>query len=292
MQSFPDTPSPAPARSSSLHDMLHASNPRVLVAAHRGSWRSAPENSLAALRAAVDQGADIVELDVRATNDGVFVLLHDPTLDRTTTGHGNVADAQFSSVRRASLKMREGGRQPIALGEWLPTLSQALEAARDRIVVNLDIKARTHTEAISRLVIAAGMADQVFLKAQIDSEADIAKVQSHPLFGRVPFVPMMHARPGEFVGQLRAIARLRPPMYEVSFSAFDDLREGLAELRRQGARLWVNTIECSHSLHYNDGNALDDPAAVWGALVELGVGAIQTDEVERLVAYLAGLSRR
>lgn len=265
---------------------------RTLIAAHRGSWRSAPENSLAALRAAIDEGADIVELDVRATCDGVLVLLHDPTLDRTSTARGRVADAHFSEVRHAVLKMGGATRQPLVSGERLPTLSQALEMARDRIVVNLDIKAPTQTEAISRLVLASGMATQVFVKAQIDSEADVARTRAHPLFGRVAFVPMMHARPGLFTSQLRAMAPLRPPMYEVSFAALDDLRDGLPELRRQGARLWVNTIEASYSVDFHDRRALQDPDGVWGALLDCGVGAIQTDEVRSLSAYLAERAAR
>jgi len=291
MQSAMSLPDPAP--SMSVHALLHPSNPRVLIAAHRGSWHSAPENSLSALRAAIEEGADIVELDVRATSDGVFVLLHDPSLDRTSNKTGNVANASFVNARRAALKMRDGGRQPLAPDDRLPTLSQALEVARDRIVVNLDIKVSAHTDQISRLILAAGMADQVFLKAKIESEADIRKVQSHPLFGRVAFVPMMHAHPGRFSSDLRAIAGLHPPMYEViGFSSIDDLREGAAELRRQEARLWVNTIECSHALDYNDGNALKDPPSVWGALVDAGVGAIQTDEVASLDAYLRERSKR
>lgn len=277
---------------SSLRDLLHTSNGCTLIAAHRGFWRAAPENSLAALRAAIDEGADIVELDVRATSDGVLVLLHDPTLDRTSSASGRVADTHFSALRGAVLKMGSGTGQPLVAGELLPTLSQALEVARDRIAVNLDIKATAQTEAISRLVIASGMAAQVFVKAQIDSEADVARIRAHPLFGRVAFVPMIHARPGQFIGQLRSIAPLRPPMYEVSFAALDDLREGLPELRRQGARLWVNTIEASYSADFHDRRALQDPDGVWGALLDCGVGAIQTDEVRLLCAYLAGRGAR
>ena len=284
---------PDPTCSTSVRALLHPSNPRILIAAHRGSWHSAPENSLSALRAAIEEGADIVELDVRATSDGVFVLLHDPSLDRTSTVGGHVANTPFVNARRALLKMRDGGSQPLAHGDWLPTLSRALEVARDRIVVNLDIKVAAQTDQISRLILGAGMAHQVFLKAKIESEADIQKVQSHPLFGRVAFVPMMHARSGQFSSDLRMMARLHSPMYEVvNFSSLEDLLEGRAELQRQKARLWVNTIACSHSLGYNDGNALQDPDSVWGALVDSGVGAIQTDEVASLDAYLQRRPKR
>ncbi|MGN5956356.1 glycerophosphodiester phosphodiesterase family protein [Sphingobacterium lactis] len=63
----------------------------VLVVAHRGDWRNASENSLKAIDYAIDMGVDIIELDVQRTFDRKFILMHDKTLDRTTTGKGVVA---------------------------------------------------------------------------------------------------------------------------------------------------------------------------------------------------------
>src|SRR5690349_5804539 len=74
-----------------LNDFYHHPE-RVLVAAHRSAHLVHPENSLAAIRDAIAIGADIIEVDVRKTKDGVYVLLHDEKIDRTTTAKGAVSN--------------------------------------------------------------------------------------------------------------------------------------------------------------------------------------------------------
>src|SRR5688500_19729358 len=63
-------------------------DPRPLVIAHRGCWRQPAENSLAAIAACAALGVDMVEIDLRQTKDGVIVLLHDDSLERTTSLSG------------------------------------------------------------------------------------------------------------------------------------------------------------------------------------------------------------
>lgn len=72
---------------------------QVLVAAHRGDWRYAPENSMAAIENAIKMGVDIVEIDIQKTKDGKLILMHDGTLDRTTTGKGKIADWTLDSIK-------------------------------------------------------------------------------------------------------------------------------------------------------------------------------------------------
>lgn len=62
----------------------------IMVSAHRGYWKDCPENSLPAIQAAIDLGADMVEFDITTTDDGTLYLLHDWGLDRLTDGHGVV----------------------------------------------------------------------------------------------------------------------------------------------------------------------------------------------------------
>ena len=72
-------------------------NKEITVVAHRADWRYAPENSLAAIESSIRLGADVVELDVQKTKDGQLILMHDKTLDRTTTGKGKVAEWTLDS---------------------------------------------------------------------------------------------------------------------------------------------------------------------------------------------------
>ena len=99
---------------------------RTLVAAHRGGAALAPENSLAAFRNALALGADIVEFDMHLTRDGEVVVIHDPTLDRTTTMTGAVRDHTLVELAAAKLKNRDG----TTTSEQVPRFSEVLDLLR------------------------------------------------------------------------------------------------------------------------------------------------------------------
>lgn len=267
-------------------EMLHPDHARVLVAAHRGAWKCAPENSLAAIEVAAELGADIVECDVRATRDGVLVLLHDATLDRMTDLEGEVADIDWPELRQSRLRQSSGGAEHPLTSHRPATLAEALECARGRVLLNVDTKAGELVDEVARATLEAGMVDQVFVKAFVETPADIDALRASPFFGRVPFVPMLKVKDGNLRSTLERLACWRFPMYEVEFTRLSELEEARFELWRQQARLWVNTIQVSHSLNFCDQRALMDPDAVWGALLDVGVRAIQTDEVGALLHYL------
>lgn len=103
------------------------------MVAHRGASARVPENTLAAFEAAVADGADVVELDVRLTEDGIPVVLHDPDVSSTTDGSGYVHELTLAEVKRLDASHGEGE------GQEIPTLAEALETIRG-IGVNLEIK--------------------------------------------------------------------------------------------------------------------------------------------------------
>src|SRR5262249_59307691 len=96
--------------------------PRVI--AHRGAKATSPENTLASIRQAVAEGATWIEFDVKLTSDGHPILMHDPTLDRTTNGKGNVAETTLAAIRELDAGSWFGGR---FAREKVPTLEEALE---------------------------------------------------------------------------------------------------------------------------------------------------------------------
>lgn len=98
-----------------------------LVGAHRGGALLWPENSLLAFRNALALGVDFIETDVHLTADGETVILHDPTLDRTTTGSGAVRDVRLADLAPLRLRTADG----IPTGEGIPTLAQVLDLVRD-----------------------------------------------------------------------------------------------------------------------------------------------------------------
>ena len=110
-----------------------------LVIAHRGNSAHCPENTLASFRSALEIGALFVELDVQLTADGQVVVLHDPTVDRTTDGHGPIASLSLSEARSLSAGYPARFGSAFAT-ERIPTLREALELVRDRARVMIEIK--------------------------------------------------------------------------------------------------------------------------------------------------------
>lgn len=107
---------------------------KMMVAGHRGDSANYPENTMQAFRAAIAAGADMIETDVRMTKDGVLVLIHDKSVDRTTDGTGYVKDMTFAQLRALNAGT-QAAPQPIpALEELLELLSGS------GVTLNLEVK--------------------------------------------------------------------------------------------------------------------------------------------------------
>ncbi len=110
--------------------------PVPLILGHRGAKNYAPENTLAAFHLALEQGADGVELDVKLSADGVVVVHHDSTVDRTTAGSGRLARFTLAELREldAGSFFSEEFR-----GEKIPTLEEVFESIGKRAVINVEL---------------------------------------------------------------------------------------------------------------------------------------------------------
>lgn len=110
--------------------------PQPIIFAHRGASAHAPENTLAAFELALEQGADGIELDVKLSADGKVMVIHDPTVDRTTGAHGRVKDMSLAELRSLdagnsfSTKYRS---------ENIPTLEEVFEAVGKRTFINVEL---------------------------------------------------------------------------------------------------------------------------------------------------------
>ena len=138
---------------------------RPAIAAHRGGARLWPENSLTAFRGALGLGVDLVELDVHQTRDGEVVVVHDPTLDRTTTGRGAVRDLTWAELAPVVIRG--------TADERLPRLAEVLALLQPTPVgLLLEIKTGPGAtrypgieERVLALVQAAGLADRTTVMA-------------------------------------------------------------------------------------------------------------------------------
>jgi glycerophosphoryl diester phosphodiesterase len=171
---------------------------RVRVAHHRGAGRYAPENTLKSLEKALALGADYVEFDVRTTRDGAFVLLHDGSLDRTTSGRGSVR--QRTSAEVATLDAGSWFGRPFA-GTRVPTLDAFLDAAAPS-GVGLYVDAKDIApEALAEVLSRHGLSDRAVV---YQGAAYLEKLKSiAPALRRMP--------PLHDPSQLDALAeRVRP----------------------------------------------------------------------------------
>ena len=114
---------------------------RPLIYAHRGASALAPENTLAAFLLAQRLGADGIELDVMLTADNQLIVIHDDTVDRTTNGHGKVAEMPLAALRDLDAGSYFGEAYR---GEKLPTLAEVYEALGGKLRINVELKNYAH----------------------------------------------------------------------------------------------------------------------------------------------------
>lgn len=268
---------------------------RVLVVAHRachnpaplrGIAHSVPENALTGIERCIALGVDVAEVDVRRTRDGYLVLMHDERVDRTTDGHGAVAEMTLAEVRALRLRANEGGPDAPVTDERVPTLEAALALARGRILLNLDVQAGVYAETVA-LVRRLRGADRVIVKQPAGSGSPV--LADTPPFDAVSFMPILAEGLDPLPLAARQLtARHRPVAIELPRMTDTALPALCVMARRARIRLWANSLWEGFIRGYGgDRQALAHPAAVWGRMRDAGIGAIQTDEPDALLAYLA-----
>jgi len=165
----------------------HLENPTsdyVLVVSHRGDWRYAPENSLVAVQRCIDLGVDIVEIDVRLTQDGHLVAMHDETVDRTTNGSGKVSDLTLEEIKSFRLKNACGAR---GSRQQVPTLEEVMTLAKGQILVNLDkTEGKTVREAY-QILKKTGTVDHAILKG--NDPVSVMRGKYGNLLDRIIYMP-------------------------------------------------------------------------------------------------------
>lgn len=130
-------------------DYLYPHTPAVI--AHRGASAAAPENTLAAFTLAASLGADAVELDVKLSKDGVPIIMHDPTVDRTTDGRGPVADLTLADLKRLDAGAKKDAQ---FAGERVPTLAEVFAAVAEKLWINVELtNYTTRGDGLERAVV-------------------------------------------------------------------------------------------------------------------------------------------
>ncbi|EEF24274.1 conserved hypothetical protein [Ricinus communis] len=133
---------------------------------------------------------------------------------------------------------------------------------------------------------AMGVDRQVDFWSDLKTSDDLAWIQSNVSPEMVLLMAKTRLGSVHAESQLDLLRQLKPLLCEIYFDSLDQLAARKALFVDAGMRLWVNTLDSVSCAGFTDTAALQDPAAIWGRLVDAGVSAIQTDEAEALRIYL------
>jgi glycerophosphoryl diester phosphodiesterase len=257
---------------------------RPVVVAHRGCWQSTAENSLSAINACIRLGTEVVEEDVRSTKDGVLVLIHDETLDRTTNLTGSVGAHSYAEIRRARLRKRDGGPAAAILSESVPSLVDALNLAKGKLVLLLHLKQTNYDQVFGFVKHAAATQRVIFL---IEAGIEDHEFRNSRLLAESNFIPVIWEcdrsratqcyRNDEFARAVRDYAPFHPTAFMPVFAGDVLAAQNPAAPGQSSLRILTSGAEDSPVL---------DPKSIWGPLLAQHVTFILTNHAPELVQYL------
>lgn len=308
---------PAYAESTRVDQILarfeHANQWRdhVMIVAHRGGWmeRGAivhAENSFEGVASAVDLGVEMVEIDVRKSKDGAYVVMHDSWLDRTTDCRGEVELRTLAELKQCRLVVEGTGR---VTAESVPTLAEMLAFTKDRVLVNIDNK--LDVEDLAGMVAVArdmGMEGQVVIKQNLWNAEKIAEMKGTvAIIGDgVKFMPIIaddavtDTRFLETASTTFSADAVEMINWHRAGEAMTDTGGALFSTRARAVaargdwHLWVNTYSIVNKaggyLSGGRGDKLavlaDVPGEAFGFWVDRGATIIQTDEPKAAIEWL------
>ncbi len=256
----------------------------VLVVAHRGDWRNAPENSLQAFKNCIDMGVDMVEIDIHKTKDNKFIIMHDKSVDRTTNGKGKISDLTLAEIKQ--LQLRSGHN--IVTRHRVPTLEEVLKLVKGKILVNID-KGDNYFDEIYDILLETGTEKQVVIKTY-DDLATIQSKSKNDIIHKSIFMPIINLSKRQDAEQvLNEYMTVKPAAYEVVFKEVTPkLYTVLDRIKASGSKLWINSLWASLNAGHDDDLAVEEgkPNEAWGWILDQGATVIQTDRPAALIKYL------
>ncbi|MDO5615666.1 MAG: glycerophosphodiester phosphodiesterase family protein [Cruoricaptor ignavus] len=261
-----------------IPSLLEVSNDKVMVVAHRGDWRNAPENSAWAIKLAMEMGVDMVEIDLARSKDGIFFLMHDKTVNRTTNGKGKTEDFTWEELQQ--LYLRDGSGQVTQMK--IPSLEDVLKLAKGKVYLYLD-KSLRHLDEVVPLLKKYGMQHQVLFKS-----SDVY-ARFDEKYGRwkndIVFMPNINLDKSDGESTISDYEK----HYQVfgfgfSFRNENNLKD-FSKLRAKGYRVWMTSLLPRYNPGYYDDLALESPK-VYDWYLKNNVNIIQTDRPKILIQYL------
>jgi len=259
----------------------------VMIIAHRGDWRNAPENSLQAYQSCIDAGFDGIEIDVQMTKDSVIVMMHDKTIDRTTTGKGKVSDYTLAELKELYLRSPIG----VVTRQKIPTLDEVLEMAKGKILIQVD-KWQPVKEKVIEVAKQHGCMNQIILRGTKSSKQVIEE------YGKFPegliYIPVLVCKgDGDNEKLDDFMDNIKTSVISLSFKRDDfPVINRAKEIKGRGFRIWYNSLWADFNGGHDDELAMDDPENSYGWLLQKGANIIFSDHPFLLDAYLKKIGRR
>lgn len=257
----------------------------ILVVSHRADWRNAPENSLQAIQNCIEMEVDMVEIDLKKTKDGQLILMHDKTIDRTTTGKGRPEDYTLEEIRRFNLKNGAGHKTR----HKIPTFEEVMTLCKGKIKVNVD-KGYDYFQEAYAVLEKTGTVGQCIMKS--DNPYEKVKAEHGDVLEKMVFMPVvnLHKEGAEAIidGYL---GHMKPAAFELVFdNDGPEVQRLIKKVRESGARIFINSLWPELCGGHDDDRAVElkEPEESWGWIIGQGAKLIQTDRPALLLEYLKG----
>ncbi len=264
------------------------SSEKVLVASHRGDWRNAPENSLQAFKNCIDNGVDMIEIDLKKTKDNQLVLMHDRTIDRTTDGTGKVEDYTLEELRRFHLK---NGMGRVTFHQ-IPTLEEVLNLTKGKILINVD-KGYDYFKDVYELLVKTNTVGQVIVKSSYPYEKVAA--ENGEVLDKVVYMPVVNLNKTDAAELIEGYKAFSLVVIECCLEeASPEALRLIQKIEENGSKVWINSLWPSLNAGHDDDRAveLEQADESWGWILEQGATVIQTDRPYELINYLQQKGRR
>lgn len=262
---------------------LRDNSKEIFVVSHRGDWRNAPENSLQAIQNCIDMGVDMVEIDLKETKDGYLILMHDKTLNRTTTGKGNPEDYTLAELKKMFLKNGAGCKTR----HKIPTFEEVMTLCKGKIMVNVD-KGYDYFKDAYAVLEKTGTVDQCVMKS--DHPYEKVKAENGEVLDKMVFMPVvnLHKEGAEAIidGYLK---NMKPKAFELVFNNDSaDVLRLVKKVKDSGAKIFINSLWPDLCGGHDDDRAVElgEPEESWGWIINQGAKLIQTDRPAFLLDYL------
>lgn len=249
-------------------------NPAIMKIAHRGTTIHGPENTLPAFETAIEKGMEYVEIDVRFTSDGVPVVIHDVTVDRTTNGVGKVSDFTLSELKELDAGSWFADE---FVGTQIPTLEETLELTQGRICIQWHTIERPNKASIELfrrfgfdrecLLIAVG---QRGVGGQRGGEINLATARRVVNFW--PDAPLML--------RIKNPAEIKPILQK-----FPNIR-AISVMRRHLFPELIDTAHAEGLLIITSTINQSDRAFFYKKIIELGADMFMLDYIDDFYTYL------